>query len=55
MIDGAYCLLHIQIFQICAVILVLRYAIIVKTTIHMNCTKGLGKIFNKLIEVKKII
>jgi len=40
--------------QIRAVVLVLRIAIIVKTTIQMNCTKGHGEIFKKLTEIKKI-
>jgi hypothetical protein len=48
MIYGAGCVLHIQMLQIRAAVLVLRFAIIVKTTIQMNCTKGHGKIFNKL-------
>ncbi|OQP38717.1 hypothetical protein A4H97_18535 [Niastella yeongjuensis] len=46
---------HVRLRQFRAVELVLRFAIIVKTTIDVNCTKGHGEIFNKLTDIKKII
>jgi len=55
MIDGAGYLLQFHISQFTAVVLVLRFDIIVKTTIDTDCTKGYGEIFNKLIDIKKII
>ena len=55
MIDGAGYLLQFHISQFTAVVLVLRFDIIVKTTIVVISTKGYGEIFNKLTGLQKII